>query len=148
MFFIKKNKVGIKVNDAMTKRPITISPDINIPSCARKMLSKNVGSLIVMEGDKISGIVTEKDIVEDVVGKELDFKDVKVKDIMTVGYIFITPHSDLSEAVELMIREDVRRLLVVEDKKLLGLLTVKDILKVQPRLYEKLHPRFTLHVRK
>ena len=66
-------------------------------------------------------------------------KVLKVKDIMTVGMITISPNADISEAVKLMNRENVRRLPVLDNKKLVGLLTVSDILNSQPQLYKKLH---------
>jgi len=132
-------KIGVKVSDIMTKKPVIVSPDTNLPSCARKMLSKNVGGIIVKENYLLLGIVTEKDIVEEAVGKELNIKKTRVKDIMTTGMITIHPNADLAEAVNLMIREDVRRLPVTENKKLVGLLTVKDILKAQPKLYQRFY---------
>ncbi len=132
-------KTGIKVSETMTKNPIVISKDATLPECARRMLSNNVGAIIIKNKNKLEGIVTEKDIVENAVAKEINIKKTKVKDIMTSGMITISPDEDLSKAVELMIREDVRRLPVIKNKKLVGLLTIKDILHEQPKLFDKLY---------
>ena len=136
-------RVGIKVKEIMNKKPVCISPKETIPACARKMLSNNVGGIIVEENKKLVGIITEKDIVEDLVGKELNVKKLKVSDIMTTGMIQISPEADIMEAVELMIREDVRRLPVTNNKKLVGIITAKDLLKKQPGLYKRFHNHLT-----
>ena len=135
-------KIGIKVSEAMTKDPVTISKEASLPSCARKMLSHNIGAMIIKEKEHLVGIITEKDIVEAAVAKELNVKKTKVKDIMTTFMITISPDADLSEAVGIMIRENVRRLPVVKENKLAGLLTVTDVLNEQPKLFEKLYDCF------
>lgn len=132
-------KTGIKVHEAMNKNPIVISKNASLPTCARKMLSNDVGAIIIKNKDQIEGIITEKDIVESAVAKEINIKKTKVSDIMTTGMITISPDDDLSKAVEVMIRENVRRLPVVRNKRLLGLLTVKDILNAQPKLFNRLY---------
>ncbi len=132
-------KIGVRISQLMNANPVTVDLDMTLPECARKMLARNVGSVIVKDKGHLVGIVTEKDIVEEAVGKELNIKKTKVKDIMTTGMVQISPDSDLAEAVALMIREDVRRLPVVKDGKLLGLVTVKDILNIQPKLYQTVY---------
>ncbi len=119
----------------MTKNPVVISPDIELPVCARKMLSNNVGALLVKNKNRLMGIITEKDIVEQAVGKELNLKKTKVKDIMSTLLIIISPEADLMEAIQKMKREDVRRLPVVNKNKLVGLLTQKDIISMKPDLF-------------
>ena len=128
-------KSGIKVYEAMTKNPVVISPDIELPVCARKMLSNNVGALLVKNKNRLMGIITEKDIVEQAVGKELNLKRTKVKDIMSTLLIVTSPEADLMEAIQKMKREDVRRLPVVNKNKLVGLLTQKDIISMKPDLF-------------
>jgi len=127
-------KTGIKVSQAMTKNPVFIGPDESLPFCARKMLINNIGGILVVKSSKLLGIVTEKDIVEEVVAKELNVKKIKVKDIMTTSMITISPEGDLEKAIFLMNREDIRRLPVIKKNKLIGLLTMKDIIRVQPEL--------------
>lgn len=123
----------------MNKKPVVISKDSFLPNCARKMLSNNIGAIIIKNKGQLEGIITEKDIVESAVAKEINIKKTRVRDIMTTGMITISPEADLSKAVDLMIRENVRRLPVTRNKRLLGLLTVKDILNNQPKLFKKLY---------
>ena len=136
-----QKKLGMKVYEAMNRNPIIASPHDSLPYCARKMLANNVGCLIIKERDELVGIATEKDFVEKAVSKELDIKKTKIKDIMTSGMmITTTSDSDLMDAITIMQREDVRRLPVIKDKKLIGLLTITDILKKKPELLEVLKP--------
>ena len=144
IYNMKPIKTGIKVSEAMSTNPVVISKNESITQCARKMLANNVGAIIIKDKDKIEGIITEKDIVEEVVAKELNIKKTKVKDIMTTGMITISPNEDLSKAVDVMIRENVRRLPVIVNQKIVGLLTVKDILNAHPKLFKMLYDCFLL----
>lgn len=120
----------------MSRHPVITSKDELLPKAARKMLSNNVGCLVVKENNKLVGIITEKDIVEGAVGKELDIKKTKIKDVMSTGMITITPDADLHDAIKKMLREDVRRLPVIKNGKLVGLLTIKDVVRTEPALIE------------
>ena len=135
-------KLGMNVSKIMTKNPVITAKDELLPRAARKMLSNNVGCLIVKEKGTLVGIVTEKDIVEGAVGKELDIKRTRVKDVMSTGMVTISPDVDILDAIKKMKSNDVRRLPVVKKKKLLGLLTMKDIVRAEPELLE--HFRSTL----
>ena len=128
--------LGIRVSEVMNKFPVITSKNELLPKAARKMLSRNVGCLIVKEKDSLAGIITEKDIVEGAVGKELDVTKTKVQDVMTTAMVTISPDDDLGEAINKMKRENVRRLPVINGKKLVGLLTVRDILRADPSLFE------------
>lgn len=124
----------IKVLDIMTKKPIVVGPNHSIDKCANLMVKEDVGSLIVEENKYIKGIITEKDLVKKVVAKAKDIKKLKAKDIMSNIIVTVKPDSDIIEAMKIMDINKVRRLPVVNDGKLIGLLTVRDILKVQPEL--------------
>ena len=132
----------IKVSEAMSKNPIVISPNEFLPSCARKMLINNVGGILIVKNSKLYGIVTEKDIVERAVAKELDVKKVKVEDIMSVNMVTISPEADLQKAIEIDNKEDIRRLAVTEKDKLVGLLTMKDTLRKEPELIKSIKEDF------
>jgi|SRR3989344_1373637 len=130
------SKLGIKVSEVMNRFPVITSKNELLPKAARKMLSHNVGCLIVKEKDTLIGIVTEKDIVEDAVAKELNIKKTRVKDVMSIAMINISPDDDILDAIRKMKREDVRRLPVLDGRKLVGLLTVRDILRAEPKLFD------------
>ncbi|MEK6835508.1 MAG: CBS domain-containing protein [Nanoarchaeota archaeon] len=128
-------KTGIKVIDAMTRNPIVIEQETSLLHCTKKMLKENVGSVLVKNKDQLKGIITEKDIVT-AMAKNLDPKKIKAKDIMTAKLIGISPDNDIYEALLRMKLEDIRRLPVVNNGRLVGLITVKDILKIQPELFD------------
>jgi len=130
-------KTGVKVLDAMTKKPIVVDPNDKIVDCAQKMIKNKVGSLLVKEDNKFLGIVTEKDMVNKIIAKEKDFLNKKIKEIMTKkSIISISPMEDLYSAMVLMGDKRKRRLPVLDGEEVIGLLTYRDILKLQPDLYD------------
>lgn len=129
--------IGISVGDLMTRNFIYVSPKTNLRKCAETMIKKKVGSLIVKEGDQLTGILTEKDIVWAVVKKSAGELDkIMAEDIANKKVITIKPSADIIEALNRMKRDKVRRLPVTENGKIIGLLTLKDILKIDPNLFE------------
>ncbi len=129
-------KTGIKVGDAMTKSPIFIKASDNIKKCAETMLKNKVGSCLIVENNILKGIITEKDLVDKVLAKNLDPVKTKVTEIMNKKLITIDPSKDIYDALVKMQKEDVRRLPIVSDDKLIGLLTEKDILRIEPELFD------------
>jgi len=129
-------ETGIKVCDAMTEQPVTISPDATIKRCAETMARERVGALLVKDKDKLVGIVTERDIVKKVVVTDKKPSAVKAKDIMEKELITISPEKDIFEAIKKMRDYDVRHLPVVDRGKFLGLITMKDVLKIEPDLFD------------
>ncbi len=128
---------GIKVGDIMTRNFIYVSPETNLRECAKTMIKKRVGSLIIKEEDKLKGILTEKDIIWAVVKKsKKDLKDIKAKDLMKRKVVTIKPDADITDAITRLRKKKVRRLPVVENGKLIGFLTTKDILKIDPGLFQ------------
>jgi CBS domain-containing protein len=133
----KNMKTGIKVLDAMTKSPITTEPDCTIYDCAKKMLKHHVGSLLVVKNKKLLGIVTERDLLKRALMKNIDIKKTTIKRVMTKDILTITPDTDLYDAILFMSRYNTRRLPVLDkDKNIIGLITHKDILRIQPDLYD------------
>lgn len=128
-------KTGIKVGDVMTRKFISVEPASTIESCAKIMAKKRVGSLIVKEGQKLKGIITEGDIMR-AVAKGLNLKKTPVSKIMTKHVITISPSKDLYESLMVMKKKAIRWLPVVIDTNIIGLLTEKDVLKIQPDLFD------------
>jgi len=124
----------MKVLDVMTKSPVVVGPNETIDKCAKKMIKNKVGSLVVEESKFVKGILTEWDLVNKVIAKSKDAKKTKASEIMSKIPVSIKPDADILEAMKLMNLKKVRRLPVVNNGKLVGLLTIRDILKVQPEL--------------
>ena len=136
-------KIGVKVLDAMTKNPITVSSTISVSECAKIMEENKVGSVIVKDGNLL-GIITEQDIVRKVVSKKLNLDSTNAKSIMESNLFTSSGKEDIYDALMLMKDKNIRHLPVVQNGELIGFLTIKDILKVQPRLAELVVESFDL----
>lgn len=137
-------KTGFLVGDAMTKRPITIHSSLTVEECARLMADRHVGSLVVMENEKASGIVTEQDFVRKVMARGRDAKKVHVADVMISDMVTVAPDADIYDALVLMRDNNIRHLPVLHGGEMVGFLTLKDVLKVEPQLFEIMVDRFEL----
>lgn len=130
-------KIGVKVGDIMTRDFVSVKPDVNITDCARLMIKKRVGSLILQENEELKGLLTERDIIWVMTKKPLDeLKMIKARDVANKKVITIKPNADLYDALQKMRKNKYRWLPVVIKKKVIGFLTLKDILKIEPSLFE------------
>ena len=129
-------KTGYKVGDAMTFNPITVTPDTTIVKCSKIMNDKHIGSVLIVDDKKLKGIITEFDIVRKIVAKLKDPSKVKAKEIMVKRPITITPDKDIYDALVKLRDNDIRHLPVTVNKELKGFLTLKDILKIEPELFD------------
>jgi CBS domain-containing protein len=107
----------------------TIAPEATVFEALNLMAKHNIGALLVMIGDEIKGIVSERDCVRkvDVLGRNT--KDTKISEIMTKDVITVEADQPLEDCMSLMIDKNIRHLPVCEGKKLLGLLSVRDVLR-------------------
>ncbi|MBC8494612.1 CBS domain-containing protein [archaeon] len=137
-------KTGIKVADAMTNKPVSISSDCSVTECAKLMRKYKVGSLLVKDENQVLGILTEKDFVEKILAKGKNPNDMIAADIMEKNLITIEPGRDIYEAMMEMRNSDIRRLPVEENGKIIGFLTMKDILKIEPQLFDLLVEKIEL----
>lgn len=124
-------KYGIKVSSAMNKDPVTIGIDKTLKEAADTMMSGGVGSLLIMAGRELKGIITERDMVRELGQKCMNPKTTKVGEVMTHDPLTVGPDIDIREAASEMLRRDIRRLPVIDGKgNLIGIITEKDILRV------------------
>jgi len=137
-------KTGYKVCDTMTHEPIVVTPSTTLQECANTMAKHHVGALIVKDKDKLVGILTEQDIVRKAVIKGVDPKKVTAGDIMEKNVRTISPDKDIFDALIIMRDLNIRHLPVSDDGKMVGLLTLKDILKIEPQLFDLLIEKFEL----
>jgi len=115
------------VQDAMTADPVTISRSNSVVDAAKLMESADVGSVPVVDGGTPVGILTDRDITIRVVAQGRDPNSTQVGDIATDQPYYVEPGQDLDEALELMAYRKVRRLPVVEDGLLVGMLAQADV---------------------
>ena len=115
------------VRDAMTASPTVVSSDTNVVEAARAMTTENVGSLPVVDQEKLVGMVTDRDLVTNVLAKDLDPHKVPVSDVATENPEFVGPEDPLDTALQRMAEKQVRRLPVVEDGRVVGILAQADV---------------------
>jgi CBS domain-containing protein len=137
-------KTGYKVGDAMTKKPITVSSITNLEECSKIMANNHVGSLLIKKNNILEGVLTEQDIVRKAVALGLDTKKINVSEIMVKELETIAPEEDIYNALVKMKDLNIRQLPVMRDNEMVGLLTLKDILKIQPQLFDLLVEKFEL----
>ncbi len=115
------------VRASMTENPTTIAANASVTEAAKLMASENVGSLPVVEGDQLVGIVTDRDLVVQVVARGDDPDSVRVSDIYSEKPVVASPDEPFDEALKRMASEQVRRLPVVSDGRLVGILAQADV---------------------
>ncbi len=113
------------VKDLMTKNVVTIDSNKTVAEAAVLMSEKNVGDLIVMDDNVPVGIVTERDFVRRVLAEKKS-ADSKVSEVMTRPLKVIDPEAPIKEAARRMVNGEIRRLPVIKDNKLVGIITVAD----------------------
>src|SRR3954447_3777986 len=120
--------MGKSVQDAMTSNPCTIDADQTVSYAARMLKDENVGLAPVVEGDRLVGTLTDRDIVTRVVAEGRDPQAVTAREVASTNLVTIDPQQDLDEALRLMASNQVRRLPVVqEDGRLVGVVAQADI---------------------
>ena len=115
------------VRDVMTAGVRTVSPSQSLAEAAEVMKGEDVGSVPVVQEGRLAGIVTDRDIVTRAVAERRDPQTVKVDEVASRELVTVEPEQDLDEALALMARHQVRRLPVVEEGQLVGMLAQADV---------------------
>ena len=115
------------VRNAMTEDPRSIGASASVVEAARLMREEHIGSLPVTDDEKLVGMITDRDITTRVVAKAADPRLTSVGDVYSRDLVSVEPDRDLDDALELMARHQVRRLPVVEDGRLVGIVAQADI---------------------
>jgi CBS domain-containing protein len=118
----------MQVSEIMSKDLVTVGPEYNVADVASLMRSKRIGSVIVLEDDRVLGILTERDILG-VVGGGEDPKNVAAHEALTDDVITIGPDAPVEEAAEEMVRAGVRHLPVISEQGLIGIVSMRDLVR-------------------
>lgn len=130
---------NVTVADVMTREPITVKPNTSLLECAKKMVRKRIGSLLIVEKGKLLGFISEKDILWALIKKShKDLSKINAIDISPKKLTTVKPTATIEEAINKMKNKKHDRLPVVEKEELLGFVTVKDILNFHPEFYPEL----------
>jgi CBS domain-containing protein len=115
------------VRDAMTEDPRSIGATASVVEAARLMREVHIGSLPITNDEQLVGMITDRDITTRVVAEAADLEKTSVGDVYSRDLISVEPDNNLDEALRLMARHQVRRLPVVEDGRLVGIVAQADI---------------------
>jgi len=119
----------LEVKDVMVKNVVTVEAEATVRDAAKLMNERDIGCLLVMKGKTPVGIVTERDMLERVLLKSKDPKKTKIGKVMSKPLMVGEPQTDVRDAVRLMVEGKIKRLPVVENGHLLGLVTFTDIVR-------------------
>jgi len=122
----------ILVRDIMAKNVKTVRTDDSALEAVAKMNKFDVGSVIVTNNNRPVGIITSKNILTRIVEPRIDASMVRAKDIMSAPLITIEPDISLEDAAKLMAQKKVKKLVVMDRDKLLGILSTSDLVRANP----------------
>jgi CBS domain-containing protein len=125
-------KLSDSVDSILKQKPgnvWSISPDESVYEAIREMAEKQIGALLVMSQDALVGIISERDYARKVILMGRSSKDTTVKEIMTSRVVCVTPAHTLDECMALMTEHRIRHLPVMKDQKVVGILSIGDLVK-------------------
>jgi CBS domain-containing protein len=119
-----RNIIAAKGNVIFSVEPSTI-----VLKAIELMCEKNIGGLLIVENEKLVGIFTERDYARKLILKGRSSKDTKIGDLMTPNPFTVSPDSSIEDCMKLMTDKHIRHLPVVEDNKLVGMISIGDVVK-------------------
>ena len=130
----EKIVIPIKAEDVMTTKVAVMDEAISVKKAAEVMAQEGVSAIIITVEEKAKGIVTERDILKRIVAEDKNAKKTKVKEIMSSPLVTIEPSTDLETAAHLMFEKKIKNLPVTHENRLVGLINLQDICRLQPEI--------------
>lgn len=124
----------VSVAEVMNKAVIVMDINSDIPAIAREMVSRDAGSVIITENGMAMGIITERDLVRGIVTEDRKPSKVKASELLSTPLVTIEPEKNIVEASEIMLKANIKRLPVLKDGMIIGVISNTDILMVTPGL--------------
>ena len=124
MIYPVRNILEVKGHDVWS-----ISPDATVFDALRLMDAKGVGALVVMEGDQLVGILSERDYARKIILKGKSSQTTSVREIMTKEVVTVHPDQTVDEVMELMTGKSIRHLPVVEGERVMGVISIMDVVR-------------------
>jgi CBS domain-containing protein len=126
------------VKEIMTTNVKTIRPEDSVKSLAQRMVKDGIGDMVVVSGSGVVvGIATERDIIRDIVISCGNLEETKVQDIMTKELVTIGPDISLEEAADIMVKHKIKKLPIIDNGRLVGIVTATDLVAYENRLVDK-----------
>ena len=123
--------MAVKIKDILKDKGlevISVDSSVTVDSAVRKMMERNIGAILVYESGNFTGMFTERDVLKCWVDRgPLD--KVAIKDVMTKDLLIVTPEDDLEYAMSIMTNKRIRHLPVIEKGKIVGLVSIRDVVK-------------------
>jgi CBS domain-containing protein len=126
--------LSVQTSDIMVKKVITISRTSTVEEAVRLMNEHEIGCLVVTENKNAVGILTERDLMKRVLPRSQDPRKTKVEQVMSTPLISLEPNVEIGDASRIMFQKNIKKMPIVKKDKLLGLITLTDILRIQPQL--------------
>jgi len=126
---------GIKVGDVMAKGIVTVKPEDTVKKACEIMAKHDLSGMTVMERGKVVGMLTQGDLVAMIARGENPSK-IKIRNIMGTKLASISPNADIRKAAEVMVENRVKRLPVLKNGRLVGVITQTDIVRISPSVYD------------
>jgi CBS domain-containing protein len=126
--------MSIQTGDIMVDKVITTTRHSTVEEAVRLMNEHEIGCLIVTDNKKPIGIITERDLLKRISAKSQDLKKIRVEEVMSAPLISVEPNVEIGDASRLMFQKNIKKMPIVREGKLLGLVTLTDILRIQPQL--------------
>ena len=121
-----------QIRDIMTSSPTTVETSTTVAEAAKIMASEDIGPLPVVDGGRLVGIVTDRDLVVRVLAEDRDPKSTNVGDVASSELVTVAPDTVLDEALRKMASAQVRRLPVVEGDRIIGIVAQADVARLAP----------------
>ena len=120
--------MGLKLHEVMTDRPRCVTPETPVTEAAQLMKSDDIGSLPILDGEQLAGMVTDRDIVIRAIAEGKDPRGMPVREVASRELVTVHADDDLATALKLMASQQVRRLPVVDsDNRLVGIVAQADV---------------------
>ena len=126
--------MSIEIRSIMVDKVVTTKKDATVKEAVELMNKHEIGCLVVVENEEPVGIITERDLLKRVLAESKETKNMKVEEVMSTPVLYVTPNVEVEDAAKLMIQNKIKKLPVVEKGKLRGLVTLTDLLRIQPQL--------------
>lgn len=124
----------IRVKEVMSRSPMVLDMNTDVSSAVKRMVQRGISTIIVTKEGIPVGIVTDRDLVVKVVARDINPSEIKLGDIMSSPLVVVDENERLERAASMMNKKKIRKLPVVSDDRIVGLLSENDIVKISPDL--------------
>ena len=126
--------MSVRMRDIMVTKVVTTTKNSTLEEAVKLMNDHEIGCLVVTENKKAVGILTERDLLKRILAKSENLKGIKVEEAMSTPLISVEPTVEIGDASRLMFEMNIKKMPIIGKGELLGLVTLTDILRIQPQL--------------